>query len=131
MKTRFFLFIALVVALCVGSTDDLSAQRRGTDANIHGHIIHAQTREHIPFVTITVKDTTIGLVADASGHFFLKNLPVGEHTIVAEAIGLETVEQTVRMEAGKTIELNFEMKDATHTMDEVVVSATRNETNKK
>ena len=131
MKTRIFLFIALVVALCVGSTDDLSAQRRGTDANIHGHIIHAQTREHIPFVTITVKDTTIGLVADASGHFFLKNLPVGEHTIVAEAIGLETVEQTVRMEAGKTIELNFEMKDATHTMDEVVVSATRNETNKK
>ena len=131
MKTRFFLFIALVVALCVGSTDDLSAQRRGTDANIHGHIIHAQTREHIPFVTITIKDTTIGLVADASGHFFLKNLPVGEHTIVAEAIGLETVEQTVRMEAGKTIELNFEMKDATHTMDEVVVSATRNETNKK
>ena len=131
MKPRFFLFIALVVALCVGSTDDLSAQRRGTDANIHGHIIHAQTREHIPFVTITIKDTTIGLVADASGHFFLKNLPVGEHTIVAEAIGLETVEQTVRMEAGKTIELNFEMKDATHTMDEVVVSATRNETNKK
>ena len=131
MKTRFFLFIALVVALCVGSTDDLSAQRRGTDANIHGHIIHAQTREHIPFVTITIKDTTIGLVADASGHFFLKNLPVGEHTIVAEAIGLETVEQTVRMEAGKTIELNFEMTDATHTMDEVVVSATRNETNKK
>ena len=131
MKTRIFLFIALVVALCVGSTDDLSAQRRGTDANIHGHIIHAQTREHIPFVTITVKDTTIGLVADASGHFFLKNLPVGEHTIVAEAIGLETVEQTVRMEAGKTIELNFEMTDATHTMDEVVVSATRNETNKK
>ena len=131
MKTRFFLFIALVVAFCVGSAGDLSAQRRGTDANIHGHIIHAQTREHIPFVTITIKGTTIGLVADASGHFFLKNLPVGEHTIVAEAIGLETVEQTVRMEAGKTIELNFEMKDATHTMDEVVVSATRNETNKK
>ena len=131
MKTRIFLIIALAVAFCVGSAGTLSAQGRGTDANIHGHIIHAQTREHIPFVTITVKDTTIGLVADASGHFFLKNLPVGEHTIVAEAIGLETVEQTVRMEAGKTIELNFEMTDATHTMDEVVVSATRNETNKK
>ena len=131
MKTRFFLFIALVVAFCVGSAGDLSAQRRGTDANIHGHIIHAQTREHIPFVTITIKGTTIGLVADASGHFFLKNLPVGEHTIVAEAIGLETVERTVRAEAGRSIEINFEMTDATHTMDEVVVSATRNETNKK
>ena len=107
------------------------AQSRGTDANIHGHVIHAQTREHIPFVTITIKGTTIGVVADASGHFFLKNLPVGEHTIVAESIGLKSVEQSVTMQTGKSIEVNFMMEDQTETMDEVVVSATRNETNKK
>lgn len=131
MKTRLFLTIAFVVAFCVGSATVAVAQRQGTDANINGHIIHSQTREHIPFVTITVKGTTIGMVADATGHYFMKNLPVGEAVIVVEAVGLETVEKSVRLEAGKTIELNFEMVDATHTMDEVVVSATRNETNKK
>ena len=121
-----------VALLYIVSATEIQAQNTSkSDANIHGHVIHSQTREHIPFVTITIKDTTIGLVADASGHYFLKNLPVGEFTIVAEAIGLETVEQVVKTESGKSIEVNFSMTDATHTMDEVVVSATRNETNKK
>ena len=131
MKTKILFTIALIVSLCGGTSFMAMAQSRGTDANIHGHVIHAQTREHIPFVTITVKGTTIGVVADASGHFFLKNLPVGEHTIVAESIGLKSVEQSVTMQTGKSIEINFTMEDQTETMDEVVVSATRNETNKK
>ncbi|MBQ5619308.1 MAG: carboxypeptidase-like regulatory domain-containing protein, partial [Alistipes sp.] len=131
MKTKIIFTIALIVSLCGGTSYMAMAQSRGTDANIHGHVIHAQTREHIPFVTITIKGTTIGVVADASGHFFLKNLPVGEHTIVAESIGLKSVEQSVTMQTGKSIEVNFMMEDQTETMDEVVVSATRNETNKK
>ncbi len=132
MKIKFILKTLCVALLYIVSATEMMAQNsHNSDANIHGHIIHSQTREHIPFVTITVKGTTIGLVADSSGHFFLKNLPVGELTIVAEAIGLETVEQVVKTEAGKSIEINFSMTDATHTMDEVVVSATRNETNKK
>ena len=132
MKIKFILKTLCVALLYIVSATEIQAQNTSkSDANIHGHVIHSQTREHIPFVTITIKDTTIGLVADASGHYFLKNLPVGEFTIVAEAIGLETVEQVVKTESGKSIEVNFSMTDATHTMDEVVVSATRNETNKK
>ena len=132
MNIKFILKTLCVALLYIVSVTEIQAQNASkSDANIHGHVIHSQTREHIPFVTITIKDTTIGLVADASGHFFLKNLPVGELTVVAEAIGLETVEQVVKTESGKSIEINFTMKDATHTMDEVVVSATRNETNKK
>ena len=132
MNIKFILKTLCVALLYIVSATEIQAQTASkSDANIHGHVIHSQTREHIPFVTITIKDTTIGLVADASGHFFLKNLPVGELTVVAEAIGLETVEQVVKTESGKSIEINFTMKDATHTMDEVVVSATRNETNKK
>ena len=132
MKIKFILKTLCVALLYIVSATEIQSQTASkSDANIHGHVIHSQTREHIPFVTITIKDTTIGLVADASGHYFLKNLPVGEFTIVAEAIGLETVEQVVKTESGKSIEVNFSMTDATHTMDEVVVSATRNETNKK
>lgn len=116
--------------MLMGATT-LSAQNSRSDANIHGHIIHAQTREHIPFVTITIEGTTIGITADASGHFYMKNLPVGEVKLVAEAIGLKSVEQMVKLEANKTVEVNFEMEDDTQTLDEVVVSATRNETNKR
>ncbi|MBR6672717.1 MAG: TonB-dependent receptor [Alistipes sp.] len=130
MKTRFLLFITLLFTICF--CGESFAQRiKASDANIHGHIIDARTRAHIPFVTISIKDTTIGTVADATGHFFLKNLPLGEYTIVAEAVGLKSNEQVIKLEPHKTIEVNFTMEEETMAMDEVVVSATRNETNKK
>ena len=129
MKTHFLIFITLLFSII--STSTFAQHSKPTDANIHGHIIDAKTRAHIPFVTIYIEGTTIGTVADASGHFFLKNLPLGECTIVAEAVGLKTIEQKLVMTANKTIEVNFSMEEETMTMDEVVVSATRNETNKK
>ena len=129
MKTHFLIFITLLFSII--STSTFAQHSKPTDANIHGHIIDAKTRAHIPFVTIYIEGTTIGTVADASGHFFLKNLPLGEYTIVAEAVGLKTIEQKLVMTANKTIEVNFSMEEETMTMDEVVVSATRNETNKK
>lgn len=130
MKTRFLLFITLLFTICF--CGESFAQRiKASDANIHGHIIDARTRAHIPFVTISIKDTTIGTVADATGHFFLKNLPLGEYTIVAEAVGLKSVEKVVTLEPSKSIEINFTMEEETTSIEDVVVSATRNETNKK
>ena len=87
MKTHFLIFITLLFSII--STSTFAQHSKPTDANIHGHIIDAKTRAHIPFVTISIEGTTIGTVADASGHFFLKNLPLGECTIVAEAVGLK------------------------------------------
>ena len=105
--------------------------RRYSDANIHGHIIDAKTGEHIPFVTIYIKGTTIGTVADASGHFFLKNLPIGSYTLVAESVGYISVEKQIKLDRNHSIEVNFTLDEEILSMDAVVVSATRNETNKK
>lgn len=105
--------------------------RRYSDANIHGHVIDATSGEHIPFVTIYIKGTTIGTVADASGHFFLKNLPIGRHTLVAESVGYQNTEQQVELSRNQSIEVNFTLHEQIMSMDAVVVSATRNETNKK
>ena len=112
-------------------TSETPPQPKATDANIYGHIISLDRQEHIPYVTVSVKGTTIGTTADATGHYYLKNLPEGPCTIVAEAIGYSTVEQQVVMNRNKTVELNFVMQEQTLAMDEVVVSATRNVTNKR
>ena len=130
MKTRFLLFITILFSI-ISTTAAFAQREKATDANIHGHVIDARTRAHIPFVTISLKDTTIGTVADASGHFFLKNLPIGEYTIIAEAIGLKSVEKVIKLEPSKSIEINFSMEEETTSIEDVVVSATRNETNKK
>ena len=113
------------------AASDSPDQRKGTDANIFGHIVSPDGREHIPFVTISVKGTTIGTTADATGHYHLKNLPEGKCTVVAEALGYRTVEKTIEVKRNSTVEVNFVMEEQTLAVDEVVVSATRNVTNKK
>ncbi|MBO7330172.1 MAG: carboxypeptidase-like regulatory domain-containing protein, partial [Alistipes sp.] len=105
---------ALTVAIFVCGTLSATAQTRHTsDANIYGHIIDSKTKEHIPYVTISIKGTTYGTVADASGHYFLKNLPEGKHTVVAESLTHKSAEQEVTLTKGKNIEVNFTLLENT------------------
>ena len=133
MKSLYLiLIISLTLSFYSYAQNDLPGQqRRGTDANITGHVESASTGEHLPYITITVKGTTIGISTDATGHYFLKNLPVGEIVLEVSSIGYVKVEKTINTEANKTLEINFVLRDASETIDQVVVSATRNETNKK
>lgn len=102
-----------------------------TDANIFGHVVDAQTGEHLPFVTIAIKGTTIGTTTDATGHYTLKDLPLGRYTLEARYVGYETKGIEVTIEKKKAQEINFELKESTVSLDEVVVSANRNETSRK
>ncbi len=106
-------------------------KKNSSDANIYGHIINASNNEHLPFASIAVKGTTIGCSSDATGHYYLKNLPVGRHTIVVTLLGFETIEQPIEAVAGKNIEMNFTLEEQAMSLDEVVVSATRNETTRR
>jgi outer membrane receptor for ferrienterochelin and colicins len=102
-----------------------------TDANINGHVVDAQTNEHLPYVTIYLKGTTTGITTDATGHYFLKDVPVGDFTIVASYVGYKTNEQKITIAANRTLEINFVLEEASLSLDEVVVTATRNETNRR
>jgi len=125
------LFTALHLAVLAGSDSTEPQRRKPSDANVHGHVIDARNGEHIPFATVSVEGTTIGTTTDATGHFYLKNLPEGEITVVAESVGYKAAKRSVVARSGKSLEVNFEMGEETLAMDAVVVSATRNETNKK
>lgn len=120
-----------VLLLCLLAVKSIWAQTKSSDANILGHVVHATTKEHLPYITILLKGTTVGAVTDASGHYFMKNLPVGEFTIVASSIGYKTEEKKITIAKNSTVEINFTMSDQTLEMGEIVVSASRNETNKK
>lgn len=126
------LFLVFLLPLVVFAGTENEPQRKtASDANITGHAVDAQTGEHLPYITVSVRGTTFGASTDATGHYFLKNLPEGEFVLVATALGYGSAEQTVRTVAGKTMEVNFSLQEEAVGMDEVVVSATRNETSKK
>lgn len=114
-----------------GSIENVTTRVRKTDANIFGHTVDKHTSEHIGFITIRVKGSTIGTATDASGHFNLHNLPADELTVVASGVGYKTKEVKVKLESGKSIELNFEMEEDAVMLDNIVVSANRNETRRR
>lgn len=110
---------------------DHSKSKRASDANIFGHIISYESGDHIPYATIAIKDTTIGCAADGTGHYNINNIPLGEHTLIVSAMGYESIEMVFVAERNTSRELNFTLKESSLIVDEVVVSATRNETNRR
>jgi outer membrane receptor for ferrienterochelin and colicins len=100
-----------------------------SDANIFGHVV--SNGEHIAFANIMIKGTTIGTSTDETGHYLLVNLPEGEHTIIAKALGYKTIEETVSIKSGQTIELDFEMDTDYFGLSEVVITGDRNERNRR
>ncbi len=75
-----------------------------TDANVYGHVVDKNTREHLPFMTVALKGTTIGAATDATGHYFLRNLPEGKFTVVVTAVGYKRQEREVVLKKGLTLE---------------------------
>lgn len=111
---------SLFVALC------LFAQTK-TDAMLFGDVKSSKTNEHLPFVTISIKGTSIGTIADGSGHFKLANLPLGKNTLVVQTIGYKTKELEVIMEKGKATDVFIELDEDVLDLEQVVVTATRTE----
>ena len=99
-----------------------------TDANIFGHVKDARTGEHVPFVVIKVKGTTIVTTTDNTGHFYLKNLPEGTFGIETRYLGYSSQTINVTIKKEKSQEVNFTLNPNDTDIDEVVVSANRNET---
>lgn len=95
------------------------------DAHLTGHVLDEKTGEHLPFVNVQLKGTDIGTVTDETGHYFLKDLPVGRQTVVFSYVGYETLELPVVTEADKTVELKAAIKEFSQQLNSVVVTANR------
>lgn len=103
-----FLLPALFMCLYAGASA-AETPKKSTDANLFGHVVDRETHEHLPYATVAVTGTAFGATTDASGHYFLKNLPEGELTLEVRALGYAVLAKKVTLERGQTLELNFEV----------------------
>ena len=125
-KTIIFLsFLFFLIATLSGYANTPS------DAHIAGHVLDAHTQEHLSFANVQIKGTSIGCLTDESGHFYLKNLPEGEHTIVFSMMGYETVEKQITLHKDTLIELNVSIAETSFMIDNVVVTANKYETKQR
>ena len=118
---------ALVAALCMV----LSAMASYTDAHIYGHVIDKTTGEHLPYVVIMLKGTTIGVTTENTGHYMIRNVPEGKFTLEASAIGYKTQTMEIEIRKGNSYEVNFILEEDLVQIDGVIVSATRSETTRR
>ncbi|MBR4154639.1 MAG: TonB-dependent receptor [Paludibacteraceae bacterium] len=109
----------------------LFANTNKSDANLVGHVLDAATGEHLPFVTIQLANTSLGTVSDASGHFFLTNLPPGETTFIFSMVGYTPIEASLLLHEGMTSEINIALEEESLLIDQVVVTANKYETKKR
>ena len=122
--------IVSVLVLALFGAVSLWAQEE-YDAHLVGHVLDERTGEHLPYVNVQVKGTNIGTVTDESGHFFMKNLPLGKQVIVFSYVGYENAELPVRIEENKTVELKAAIHEITQLLNGVVVTANRYETKRQ
>jgi CarboxypepD_reg-like domain len=98
----------------------------GQEATIKGKIQDANTKESLPFASVALKNSTIGVIADANGYFELK-VPTGKIILVFSFLGYNPNEKNVTVETNQIIELTIQLsKNAiSSTWKPVVITAGR------
>jgi outer membrane receptor protein involved in Fe transport len=93
---------------------------------ISGKITDASTNEALIGANVVIPGTTMGAATDASGSYFIINVPPGTYTVRASIIGYAAVSQTnVDVIIGQTSPVDFKLSQSTITTEEVVVTATQ------
>ncbi len=141
MNKKTLIFLSFMACLLVSSMPILAQDHhhhhhhhnheKKSDAHIAGHVLDAHTKEHLSFVNVQVEGTALGCLTDESGHFYLKNLPEGELTIVFSMMGYETEKRTVTLRRDTLIEMNVAIAETSFMIDNVVVTANKYETKQR
>ena len=103
-------------------------ERRHPEASVHGHVIDRNTGEHVPFLVVSLKGTTVGTSTGDTGHYFLEHLPQGTFILQVSGVGYKTASQEITLKDGVALEVNFLVEEDNVMLDGVVVSANRSET---
>ena len=98
----------------------LTANAQNT-GSIAGTVRDEETKETIPNVNVRLKDTPIGSAADINGKYTIGNIPPGEYTILVTSVGYQSIEMSVQVRAGETVQLDFVIKSSSIQVGEVLV----------
>ena len=138
MNKKTLIFFSILACLLVSNMPILAQEHhhhhhheKKSDAHIAGHVLDAHTKEHLSFVNVQVEGTALGCLTDESGHFYLKNLPEGELTIIFSMMGYETEKRTVTLRRDTLIEMNVAIAETSFMIDNVVVTANKYETKQR
>lgn len=131
MKKLILLFLAGLLCPLAGMAHPVEPSTVKEGNIITGHVIEKGTEENLAYATVLIVENGMGTVTGDDGHFRLKDVPAGKYTLKVQLMGYASQTKTVVVSNEYTVDLHFVMEKEDIMMDEVVVSANRNETNRR
>ena len=129
MKQRNYI---LVLAALLLNIMTLKANAQSEDrVCIEGHVFDKTTKEAIAYASVALEGTKIGTTTDEEGNFIFRKIAPGRYTIVVSCIGYKKEHHTVEVRKESVAHAHLELVPEATRLDEIVVSANRNETNRK
>ncbi|WP_223651142.1 TonB-dependent receptor [Hymenobacter psoromatis] len=125
---NFFSLTGRLVAVCVLLLLSSFVAGAQTSVGALRGTITTAAHQPVPFATVAVLNSALGATADQGGHFSIANVPAGRQTVVISSVGYATHTQTVEVTAGQTAPLTLTLTPSTAGLDEVVVTAQKDET---
>ncbi|HEY0038278.1 MAG TPA: carboxypeptidase-like regulatory domain-containing protein, partial [Longimicrobium sp.] len=114
------LVLAALVAGLGAAPLPLSAQATGS---VRGRVVENGTSRALSGAQVSIPNTSLRTVTNASGEYVLGNVPAGSQTVRASLIGFGTNNQTVQVTAGQATQVNFSLATAAVSLDALVVTA--------
>lgn len=128
MKRTFFTFL---LALCVVLLHAEEAPVPSEGNMISGHVVEDGSEENIAFASILIVETGEGTMSNENGQFEFRKLPPGKYTLRVSMVGYATSTKEVVVHKDYVSVIHFKLKVEGIAIDEVVVSANRNEISRK
>ncbi len=104
---------------------DHTAAISKTGACVEGQVTSERDGRVLPYADVAVKGTNIVTNTDITGHYALRDLPVGNLVIEVKLVGYRTATQQVSTVGNATVQQDIVLTEDAIALDEVVVSANR------
>jgi iron complex outermembrane receptor protein len=118
---RLFIFIPFFLA-CVTQVFAQKGSLKG--------IVTSSDGKPAPFVSILLKETSKGINSDDRGEFSISQIKPGNYTLVASFVGYKTLQQQIKIEDNKTLNLSLELFENAETLREIVVKGYLSQNNR-
>jgi TonB-dependent starch-binding outer membrane protein SusC len=129
MRLHVRLLILLIgIPVGVMAHGPVHAQTTGT---IEGRVLAAGSGQPLAGVQVSVDGLELGALTGEQGRFTISSVPAGDHTVRAERLGQATETQTVSVQPGETISLEFALADRAVALDELVITGQGSEVSRR
>ncbi len=109
----------------------LNAQAPPSGYNFSGTILNKSDKSPVPYITVALKGTTIGTVSAVNGRFNLSGILQGKTILRIQGIGFTPKDVEVNIVPGIDNQIVVEVEEDIIQLNEIVVSANRNESNRR